>query len=854
MSKHAIVNADLSNLAMAPEYRGFVEDFRDNIISGWCLSLADPARPVEVKIYLNSHLIGTVTADELRKDINALIETAGPTGFRYDLKRVGYADLRQVLERSGDRHLDMRVEVDDHPLAMAPTIAVSAGHLETLVAEFGRTVTSSVEDLQAGARYRGGVDMFEKGVITGWCLDADNPLACVELEISLGDVVIGRAKTSTLRTDISRAIGFPVRVGFSFRTREMDSACLADLAKTLSGLTAADRSDRRLLRIRVADTSVEIPPGPDFKLTAESLRDLFEEVGRLHKQIGRNTTIRVRDSLLIPPTVTPSSTDHLRLIAFYLPQFHPFAENDEWWGTGFTEWTNVSSAQPSFPGHDQPRLPADFGYYDLRVEEVQRQQVEMAKSYGINAFCYHHYWFSGKSLMTMPVDRHHTQGYDLDFCICWANENWSRRWDGSENDVLLSQHHSITDDAAFIDSVMHYFHNPRYVKINGAPLLIVYRLSLLCDPAEVIAIWKRKAVAAGFPDLHVCMAETFGVDQPLQSGADSSCQFPPHGVVAADRRATTKGLIADFTGKIYDYQEVVANEMRRPEPMHLRFRTVMPAWDNTARKGSSANIFHGANPDLFEAWLTHVVAKARTTRSAAHQLVFINAWNEWAEGAYLEPDRRHGHANLRAVRNALSLPNAVLGEAALPGSSQTEDAFRRKVLRVVGGLMNANRQLERLIASHAQPSAGASPFVPQRPGIYKQRVLAGNAHFQIDSVNGHPPGNTRITLLRERQLMLRGWNHVPGYEPSRDLPAFIELVPQDGSGQSYIASIHDRIDRPDVGGALGLDTGSTLFGFSLSADLRLVEPGPYRVNCLLATGNGVEGVHLLASGLVLILG
>ena len=193
----------------------------------------------------------------------------------------------------------------------------------------------------------------------------------------------------------------------------------------------------------------------------------------------------------------------IKPIAIYLPQFHPILENDEWWGKGFTEWTNVTKAQPRFEGHYQPHLPSDLGFYDLRLEEARLAQEELAKNFGIYGFCYYHYWFNGKRVLHEPLDRKmQNPKEDLPFMMCWANENWTRTWDGADHQVLLKQEYGFEDDLAHIKHLIAFFTDNRYIKVNGKPIFIVYRPKLFPDIKKTIAIWRKAVQEAGFPDLY----------------------------------------------------------------------------------------------------------------------------------------------------------------------------------------------------------------------------------------------------------------------------------------------------------------------------------------------------------------
>ena len=348
-----------------------------------------------------------------------------------------------------------------------------------------------------------------------------------------------------------------------------------------------------------------------------------------------------------------------RLIAFYLPQYHPIPENDLWWGKGFTEWTNVTRARPAFAEHYQPHLPADLGFYDLRVPEVREAQAELAAEYGLYGFCYHHYWFQGRRVLERPFTEVLASGTpDFPFCLCWANENWTRSWDGSENSVLLEQCHSDEDDIRFIQSLLPAFRDPRYICANGKPLLIIYQSQLLPDPVKTTATWREQVRAAGFPDLFLLRAETHTLYgnhfNATTLGFDGSVEFPPHAALSGTLKPTDPQWVSNSDSRIFDYREVVLHSLSRPTPDYKLFRGVMPSWDNSPRRSKGgAYIFAHSSPELYGQWLAECIRWTRRHHTGEEQLVFINAWNEWGEGCHLEPDQRYGHRYLEATRNAL---------------------------------------------------------------------------------------------------------------------------------------------------------------------------------------------------------
>ncbi len=355
-----------------------------------------------------------------------------------------------------------------------------------------------------------------------------------------------------------------------------------------------------------------------------------------------------------PDPVDAGACD-VRAIAWYLPQFHPFPENDAWWGKGFTEWTNVAKATPMFVGHEQPKLPADLGFYDLRVPEVMAEQAALAKRYGLSAFCFHFYWFGGKRLMEGPLLRWlEDPSIDFPFCLCWANENWTRRWDGSENELLIGQQHSPEDDEAFLAYVARYLADPRYVRVDGKPVLVVYRPSILPDARATTARWRAAAERLGLPGLHLVATNAFGFTDYAALGFDALAEFPPHAIVTGEINRDLTFVTADYAGLVYDYGAAAAAAGASPAAVQNCYPGVMPGWDNVARRPLAGNVFHGATPALFRSWLATAFERARTTLPEGRRLVFINAWNEWAEGAYLEPDRRNGHANLYALSSVVA--------------------------------------------------------------------------------------------------------------------------------------------------------------------------------------------------------
>jgi hypothetical protein len=340
-------------------------------------------------------------------------------------------------------------------------------------------------------------------------------------------------------------------------------------------------------------------------------------------------------------------------IAFYLPQFYPIPENDGWYGPGFTEWHNVVQSKPLFPGHNQPHLPKDFGFYDLRVPEVRLEQARVAKAHGIDAFCYYHYWFEGHRPLRRLVDEVLEHGSpDMPFCLAWANENWSRHWDASAHEVLLKQRYSAEDDEEHGQFLLRAMSHPLYLRVDGRPVLLIYRIQALPDAKRTMARWREIWRAGGIADVHVVKFDTHGdFSDPARYGADASAEFVPHGTVERVPGIHPPGA-DDAATIVLDYEDVVRRYISARRPAWLRHECVVPDWDNSPRRGKRGSlILYGSTPAKYEEWLSAIYRRAPD-----NGLVLINAWNEWAEGAHLEPDLRNDDGYLKATARALGVP------------------------------------------------------------------------------------------------------------------------------------------------------------------------------------------------------
>ena len=350
-----------------------------------------------------------------------------------------------------------------------------------------------------------------------------------------------------------------------------------------------------------------------------------------------------------------------KILAYYLPQYYPTEYNDKWWGKGSTEWTNVSKSVPQYIGHYQPRLPGELGYYDLRIDENIERQVELAKIYGIYGFCYYYYWFDGKRLLDVPLDKFlNNRNLKFPYCICWVNESWSRQWFGNSNECLIEQRKNVDSYRNFIKDSVKYLKNDNYITINGKKVLIVYKIYDIPDIENTINYWREYVYKNYGYELYLIGImyrdyKKYKKDNFINKGFDALSEFsiPSHLDLFKDIRSEKTFVCNEFLGNIFSYPEFVKNKKFFSERIDKLYRAVTPMWDNTARKVNKGHILDGSTPELYQEWLENIIKENKQRTDLDDNIVFINAWNEWAEGAYLEPDRYWGYAYLQATRNAI---------------------------------------------------------------------------------------------------------------------------------------------------------------------------------------------------------
>jgi hypothetical protein len=360
-----------------------------------------------------------------------------------------------------------------------------------------------------------------------------------------------------------------------------------------------------------------------------------------------------------------------RLIAFYLPQYYPIPENDEWWGKGFTEWTNVANAKPLFRGHYQPHIPADLGFYDLRVPEVRQAQADMAREYGIEGFCYWHYWFAGKKLLDRPFNEVLSSGKpDFPFCLAWANATWSGVWYGDADRILIKQTYTGREDnERHFYEVLPAFKDPRYITVEGKPLFVIFKSANLPDPQSFINYWQELALMNGLKGIYFLGLQSSDWDYK-QCGFDGEildtfgyllsrlnhedCDSVTFRIFYKLTKRNLYSIIRRIQKrpKIYSYKNAIYIGLPEINPGLDQYPVILPNWDNTPRSNQRGLVFQGSTPELFRVQLLKAISQI-SHRPAEKQIIFIKSWNEWAEGNYLEPDQKFGTAYLQVIKETL---------------------------------------------------------------------------------------------------------------------------------------------------------------------------------------------------------
>lgn len=348
-----------------------------------------------------------------------------------------------------------------------------------------------------------------------------------------------------------------------------------------------------------------------------------------------------------------------RAIAFYLPQFHTTPENDEWWGKGYTEWTAATLATPLFNGHYQPHIPADLGFYDLRVPETRIAQADLAKEYGISGFCYYHYWFGGKRLLEQPFNEVlNSDEPKFGFCLCWANHDWTAAWHQKAKHILMKQPYpGMEDHRTHFYELLKAFTDDRYITVEGKPLFVIYHSQAIPGVRAVTDFWRELAIKEGLAGLYIVGVHQLAGWSPSDYGLDGAIMDRlPSIKTSAMNNSWGRKVFSLLQKKkspiIHSYESVSEKLILKDKPPFQSFPCIIPNWDNTPRYGANGIVLHNSTPELFKGQIKSAIQYV-SSEPTERQLIFIKAWNEWGEGNHLEPDIKFGKAYLEVIKQAL---------------------------------------------------------------------------------------------------------------------------------------------------------------------------------------------------------
>jgi len=550
-------------------------------------------------------------------------------------------------------------------------------------------------------RIHGRVDALTRRTARGWAWIPEQPDRRVRVEAVVGDRVVGHAIANLERRDLAKwrtgdgAYGFEMFFYGSLLTDEEPRFRVS-----------ADTEEWLPSEVKLPPLNERRAPSGDGAWAVLSEHARFTEPGPAFEEFDWEASRPRR----------VDGPDPL-VMAFYLPQFHAIPENNRSWGQGFTEWRQLARAAPRFPGHYQPRIPRDLGFYDLLDEDVIRRQCDMARTAGIGAFAFYYYWFNKKRVLERPVEIFRKSDIEMPFLLIWANENWTRTWDGSEHDVLLEQDYKPEHEDALLADLASQMLDPRYVRLEGRPLFVIYNPDPIPYTPRTIARWRETWKTRFGLEPLIFMAQTFHREDPRTYGLDGALEFPPHKLANhAPRRDILDAFAGDFSGQVMAYDHFVEASLKEPDAAFPLIKTALPGWDNDARRPNRGLLLEHSTPRKYQDWLQALVQNAIERPAHGVPLVAINAWNEWAEGAYLEPDVYYGSAYLnatgRAVRAAIEAKNAASkptpAARASAGSSQ-----RKRLVLHVGQHKTGTTSIQGALKSLRRELAGRGVLYPE---------------------------------------------------------------------------------------------------------------------------------------------
>ena len=623
---------------------GYVDSITRSKAIGWAWWSAAPEMEAHVEAVLDGRVIGRALANRLRQDLLNLDIGTGRYGFElsFDVLLTGSKmPILQMVGPAGPVPLPaaiMHPELETIPvppqLAVVP--AVEKPPPSAVPPTAAEPATQALRLPSAGH-----IDELTRNGASGWAWSPAAPELVVLVEAVLGDRVIGRALADQQRGDLLEQ-----RIGtghYGFRM-SFDAPITGGVAPEFRVLIPAEHN---------LTSGKPLPP-----LTPDDVsprpRAAFATWSQEHAEFtSKGPEYEDFDPTLLARTVSPTDGPKPLLLAFYLPQFHAIPENDQFWGTGFTEWRQLPRGVSRFPGHYQPRIPRDLGFYDLSDLNALKAQCQLATAAGIQAFTFYYYWFNGRRVLEKPLNRLLDSDVNMPFMILWANENWTRTWDGSETELLLKQDYDLKDEPALLDDLARHFLDPRYVRIGGRPLFVIYNPEKIPDAPTTVARWREGLKARCRVEPLIFMAQTFGARDPGEYGFDGALEFPPHKTAEnLVTRFRPDAYSSDYDGMLVAYDKFVAASLNEPDKDYPLIKTVVPSWDNEARRPNRGLTLTGLSPSKYEHWLRTLIVRAMQKPILGTPIVAINAWNEWAEAAYLEPDVYYGASFLNATARA----------------------------------------------------------------------------------------------------------------------------------------------------------------------------------------------------------
>ncbi|ERG64924.1 hypothetical protein L332_10770 [Agrococcus pavilionensis RW1] len=608
--------------------------------SYWRYSRRGPATPAPIAVVLHCHFI------DLLDDLVASLAAIGEPFDLYVTNSSGEAIAADRLVVEGARHVEV-LTVENHGRDIWPLVqVVNAGILDPYDVVL-KVHTKKSAWREEHPELAGDGATWRSSLTSALLGSADNVAEIVAAMRADRDIAAVTADGSVVGTEHWGGDLDLVRGIYRRLSMPLDPESLRFPAGSMYWIRGFVLQGLRAFRFDRDDFEPEAG-----QIDGTCAHAIERMIGLLSTEAG----MRVLERREVPRGATPAEDAGARIVPFYLPQFHRVAENDRWWGTGFTEWYNVVKAEPIYPGHVVPLRPTELGYYSLELDSVRAEQRDLARSHGIEAFMYYYYWFAGHKLLERPIEALLASDLDQPFCIMWANENWTRTWDGGTADVLIAQEYDSVPAEQFIDDVMPLLRDPRYLRAGGAVVLAVYKLAQLPDPAATVRHWRERCRQEGVGELLLLQVDVGEAMGGLErAGAadvvDGSLGFAPHNFPWMLSEVAAAPKDDRFTGNMMSYRGMADAAIealpRTPAGHHPG---MMVTFDNTARRQWNPDVFTGSNPYTFRRWLAACV-DAVADRPADERLVFVNAWNEWAESAVLEPTEQFGRSYLLAIRS-----------------------------------------------------------------------------------------------------------------------------------------------------------------------------------------------------------